>query len=112
VSAQCAEAGDEVADERPTRIELDCAREPVRDRTEVCARVSDEVDAGRQQQQAANRAFERDQAEGDRARRPRFTFGDLASLVPARPRARRASLRSSRGGVFRRRVAVPVLQVL
>lgn len=61
VSSQVAEFRDQVADERPLRIELEPAREMVGDLAEVRARLREQVNTRSKQQQPTQRALESDQ---------------------------------------------------
>src|SRR5204863_720510 len=74
VPLQVPELRDDVTDPRPLRIELEPRSDVVGDVAEVRARLHEQVDAGREQQQTAQRALERDQPDEP----------------PARPRLRRA----------------------
>src|SRR3954466_14518659 len=55
VFVQAAELADQVTDEGLARVELDTAREPVCERAEVSTRVAEQVGAGGQQEQTAQR---------------------------------------------------------
>jgi hypothetical protein len=61
VLAQPAELRDQVTNPRPLRVELDPAREMVRNVAEVRARLRDQVDPRRDKQDPPQRALEGDQ---------------------------------------------------
>jgi hypothetical protein len=62
VRAQAMQARDDAVEEALPRVEVDAADDPLGQMAEIGREMEEQIDAGGEQQQAAQRALDRDQA--------------------------------------------------